>query len=360
MMMAHIRRSGSSVCAIEMFGQLFGSCNGIPGKGSIRGWRGRPLWHTASMLFAILTGVGGALIVFLLVFLLFSLSGAPKRHNGGRPAAWALRLRATRTDSVARLGPIGAFTLFLGAGVFLTAAAGIALGEALSRLEGVVDRPTFHWVERVQDHDLAQLVETIGRMGNLPQTRGAGALAAIGLVLLARGRRWVPPLLIGSVIIVQKYAQTGLAKIVDRGHPPTTLGTYPSGGCARTVVIYGTIMFLLLFYARAGRRWQGAGWALIAMLAFIEGYTRTYLNKHWVTDVLGGWAFGLMLLVVVVFAGRALLPSRDGTAPEGPAPGQATGRTQPPVSSTSTTAATASCGVIADVSITNSASSGSS
>ncbi|HEV7932294.1 MAG TPA: phosphatase PAP2 family protein [Actinomadura sp.] len=284
------------------------------------------------MLIAILAGAGGASLAFLLVFLLMCPRAARAGAGGGRPAAWAARLGDARTASVATLGPVGAFVLFLGAGVFLTTGAAIALGEALSRLEGPVDWPTFHWIARVQDHDAAHLVETIGKMGNISQTRGVGLVAAIGLIFLARDRRWVPPLLIGSVILVQKYAQTGIAKIVDRGHPPTTLGTYPSGGCARTIVIYGSIVFLVLAYTAASRRRRAAGWALIAMLAFAEGYTRTYLNKHWVTDVLGGWAFGFMLLVVVVFAGRALL-----------APGaQVTGRTQPPASSRRSTVVTAS------------------
>src|SRR5262249_50699343 len=151
-----------------------------------------------------------------------------------------------------------------------------------------------------------------GQMGNIPQTRGLGVVAAVGLMFLAPSRRWVPPVLVGSVIVVQKYAQTGVAKLVDRGHPPTTLGTHPSGGACRVVLIFGVLVFLLFAYTGAGRRVRGLGWGLIAMLAFVEGYTRTYLNKHWVTDVLGGWAFGVMLLAVAVFAGRALLPPPAG------------------------------------------------
>jgi membrane-associated phospholipid phosphatase len=49
------------------------------------------------------------------------------------------------------------------------------------------------------------------------------------------------------------------------------------------------------------------GWSLIVTMAFVEGCTRTYPNKHWATDVIGG-----MLLVVTVFACGVLLPRTDG------------------------------------------------
>jgi membrane-associated phospholipid phosphatase len=261
------------------------------------------------MLGGILVGVLGAPIVLLAVSAYF---GRP-RDRGGRLGGWADRLRAARADSVATLGPFGGFVLFFGAGTFLTSAIGIALGSSLALLEGVVDRPVFRLVERIQVESWAHLMNVVGQMGNIPQSRGFGVVAAVALMFLAPSRRWVPPALIGTVIIVQKFAQAGVGKIVDRGHPPTTLGTFPSGGCSRAFAIFGVVLFLVLAYTNASRRLQGFGWGLIAMLAFVEGYTRTYLNKHWVTDVLGGWIFGIMLLAVAVFAGRALLPAPDPT-----------------------------------------------
>jgi membrane-associated phospholipid phosphatase len=47
----------------------------------------------------------------------------------------------------------------------------------------------------------------------------------------------------------------------------------------------------------------------------MEGYSRWYLNKHWVTDVLGGWFYGGLLLAVAVFAGRALTLRNEETGP---------------------------------------------
>jgi membrane-associated phospholipid phosphatase len=46
---------------------------------------------------------------------------------------------------------------------------------------------------------------------------------------------------------------------------------------------------------------------LLAAMVTLEGYTRVYLLKHWLTDALGGYVYGGLMLTVFVYAGRALL-----------------------------------------------------
>jgi membrane-associated phospholipid phosphatase len=65
-------------------------------------------------------------------------------------------------------------------------------------------------------------------------------------------------------------------------------------------------------------------------MATIEGYSRLYLLKHWLTDVLGGYVFGLSLLAVFVYAGRALLDVDDVDEVDDALPAQGAGAATPP------------------------------
>jgi len=54
------------------------------------------------------------------------------------------------------------------------------------------------------------------------------------------------------------------------------------------------------------RRAKVAAWSALAFLAAVEAYSRTYLLKHWITDVAGGLIFGTMILLVVIATTRVL------------------------------------------------------
>jgi membrane-associated phospholipid phosphatase len=258
----------------------------------------------------------GALIGVVGVVVILAIGGVVVARPGllPDPAAWASsrrwlgldRLRLARTQLVGSLGPLGAFVMLLGGGVLVVTGIGVLFGFGIATLEHPVDWWAFRLSDRLRAGGWAHLMNVVTQMGNLPETRTAGVVFAVLLAFAARPRWWAPAALILSVIVVEKYQQSLLGTIVGRGHPPTTLGTYPSGGCARLISVYGVILFLVLQLTRAGRRTRAVAWALLWAAAFAEGYSRWYLNKHWLTDVLGGWFYGGLLLAVAVFAGRAL------------------------------------------------------
>lgn len=270
------------------------------------------------MLFGLLGGVLGSLIVLAAgVLIALRLDGGPARP----PRAPLMRLRTARDQMRRTLGPAGASVLFLGAGVFVVTAFGIPLGEGVERLENKVDVPIHRWVEdTAAAPDWHRVLLAIGRMGDMWETWIGGLVCAALLTLLApAGRRWVPAVAVSTTILVEYYQQVALARIVDRGTPVGADGTFPSGGCARLITIAGISLFLLFAYTGVSRRVQGLGWALLATLAYLEGFTRLYVSKHWFTDVPSGWIYGAALLAVLIFAVRPLLH------PPGDAAGEAAG-----------------------------------
>jgi membrane-associated phospholipid phosphatase len=240
-----------------------------------------------------------------------------------RRTTWGARLTTARAQLKETLGPAGAWVMLCGAGLAVSVAVLWPLGRLALRLEDAWDRPVFEWFS---DHRAGagwnRLNEILTQMGNRPPIYVAAVAAALVLVVFAPRRRWAPPALVIMAVLIEQFVRVGLLRVVDRGHPPTSEGTWPSGGVGRTIAIYGFIVFLLFWCARrrglrfatgpagtgrqVGRAAVAAG-AIIAVMATVEGYTRIYLQMHWITDVLGGYVFGCLLLAVFVYAGRALL-----------------------------------------------------
>jgi membrane-associated phospholipid phosphatase len=158
-------------------------------------------------------------------------------------------------------------------------------------------------------------------MGNRGVIKIIGLAAAVVFgVLWARRGWWIPPIVMAAALGFEKFGQSALAKVVARPPVPRpAFGTYPSGGCARLVVTYGIVFYLvLLTWPAIGRRWRVAGFTAVAILAWVEGYTRIYLIKHWGLDVVGGWLFGTLMLLALIAAASCFKP-RLVTRPSEPA-----------------------------------------
>ena len=149
------------------------------------------------------------------------------------------------------------------------------------------------WSEAILDirtsflTDVALVFNWLGR-----RLGWAMSLAAVGIVLLAR-RRWI---------------------LVGRPRPPDGLvhpvgSSFPSGHAAYAGA---TCVALVLLFAAPGprRRW----WSVFAALVvFGMAWSRTYLQVHWLSDVIGGSLLGLGI-ALTVFAGLQLL-IRDVSRP---------------------------------------------
>lgn len=99
-------------------------------------------------------------------------------------------------------------------------------------------------------------------------------------------------------------AQAGLKQVVDRPRPDAELvragfssPSFPAGHVMSPVVVYGALVYLCLVMGCWSRWWRlvAVCWAM-ALLA-TTGLANVYLGVHWPTDVLGGYLWGLALLL---------------------------------------------------------------
>ena len=224
----------------------------------------------------------------------------------GGPAAWGSR-------AAQRFGPVGGAAGVLVVGALGTAVVCLGLGFLAKAVEHGVDRPVFDWVHpRVGANRFTSANEKLTLIGNNPIVQLVSLVAIIVLAAAYRRRWWLPVLAIGVAVLSEKYLQKFLGKTVDRGHPPTTLGTFPSGGVGRILAVYGTIAVLVIVLAPTlSRAWRAGLWTGVVTAAVIEAFTRVYLSKHWLTDALFGLPFGALLMLTLGTATFALVTTRE-------------------------------------------------
>ncbi|MEV6975710.1 phosphatase PAP2 family protein [Kitasatospora sp. NPDC093806] len=163
--------------------------------------------------------------------------------------------------------------------------------------------------------------------------RGPSGLAAFAwLGWRARRLGRIRPLLVmGAALLLLNLTVGGVKIVTGRlgphyahyvGSPELFSGgtIFPSGHTANAVVTWGVLAHLAV-------RWRRTGALLAGATAWSVGLTTVYLGTHWVTDVLAGWAAGLLVLLslpllepLVLTAERRLTrrPATPGGTPATP------------------------------------------
>lgn len=187
-------------------------------------------------------------------------------------------------------------------------------------LAGIAAHQHLVGVDRAAELERSRLLQTpMEGVSWLGSSAGVTFLILVASAALWRCRRgWALslPLVMAGTGVLQLVAKWA----VHRPRPNLQPWGFPSGHVLTLVVFFGLVAYLV-WTSTGRRRWRclaaGAGAVLVAAVA----YSRLYLEMHWLTDVVGGFAVGLAYLMLAILIAEAVgerrAPSALGVAASG-------------------------------------------
>ena len=143
---------------------------------------------------------------------------------------------------------------------------------------------------------------------------GAGFLLAAWLWHRGRGRFALGPLLVilvgRGMAEVQKYWIARARPALEPHLVVVKTQSFPSGHASSSMIFYLTLALALT----GGTPWQRPAAVAAVLLSICIGLSRVMLGVHWPSDVVGGWSFGLLWVLVTLRPAERLLRANSGGA----------------------------------------------
>ena len=164
---------------------------------------------------------------------------------------------------------------------------------------GAVDRDILYALYTRDEPLLMQAAIGITQLGNWWTV--VGVTLAGALLLFYRGKKWgALTLLIATftgrgLVILQKDYFARLRPEENLRLVEVSYQSFPSGHAANPTIAY--VALALLLFDDPKRRRVAVLTAMV--LALLIGISRPMLGVHWPSDVVAGWAFGLMWIALI-------------------------------------------------------------
>ena len=146
-----------------------------------------------------------------------------------------------------------------------------------------------------------------------------GAGIVIALWLWSKGHRHLPIVLTAIVLIgralseAQKYWIARVRPDLEPHLVVVKTSSFPSGHATSSMIFYLTLAFALT----SGRRWRWPAVAGAVLLSLLIGISRVMLGVHWPSDVVGGWAFGMLWVLLTLRLAERFVKLYPAGAKEG-------------------------------------------
>ncbi|MEU6186287.1 phosphatase PAP2 family protein [Nocardia sp. NPDC047038] len=228
-------------------------------------------------------------------------------------------------------GIIGVLTALL-----VVCAAALTAGVVGNHGPGGFDRGVTDWAVTHRNGTLTPVAVTISLLGG---TLAMTALATATCLVLSWRRRWTAAALVAITGLGGGLLVRGGKKLTDRDRPPleehlisVSNQAYPSGHSMGSFVVVGIVLAVALPAIHGSTLRLCAATAAVLFVTAV-GLSRIYLGVHWATDVLGGWCFGALWLILCLTVYRYSVPT-DRDEGRKPPTEKAVGRRPHPASGT--------------------------
>jgi membrane-associated phospholipid phosphatase len=161
-----------------------------------------------------------------------------------------------------------------------------------------IDNGTRTWVELIKQQAPNLPFALIAHLGDY---WGLLSLLAVGMLFLfwRNQRRWALSL---PVLMAGAGALQWLAKRASqRPRPDLEPWGFPSGHVLSLVVFFGLMIYLIATASRRRRRWRVLACLVCTAAVVLVAFSRLYLDRHWLSDVIGGFSVGVAYLLVAIW-----------------------------------------------------------
>jgi undecaprenyl-diphosphatase len=174
---------------------------------------------------------------------------------------------------------------------------------------GSVDRAIYQAVYAGHRPALRAVAHVLTLLGEPTLLIAASVLVALWLWYLGRGRAGavlLAVILIGRAVTeLQKYWVARARPDLEAHLVVVKTSSFPSGHAAGSMMFYLALALMLTAHSRL--RFAAAAAAILVSL--LVGISRVMLGVHWPSDVIGGWSFGLLWVLLTLRPAERLLRS---------------------------------------------------
>lgn len=219
---------------------------------------------------------------------------------------WSLRRYAIPRPSSA-LPPALFLMLWLALGFGVVVGAALSFAELADALDteqelGAFDEAFSLALRQSVSRSSLQVFAWLTQLGDAATLIALGI--AVGLMLVLRNKRWLALgwslALLGNAVLnpLLKQVFERVRPVHEHGLTVAEGWSFPSGHASGSVVAYGMLAYVLIRMLPAA--WHLPLVLLASALAFTTGASRVFLQVHWPSDVMAGFATGSAWLAVCI------------------------------------------------------------